>query len=369
MTAKTLKVLVVDDSALMRKYLRRILESEPDIQAFMARDGQDALDQIKAVDPDVVTLDINMPVMDGLSCLNQIMNKAPRPVVMVSSLTEKGALATFEALELGAVDYVAKPGGTVSRNIEESAGEILAKVRSAAGARLKRRFKGQRRAIVQPEITAKQLAPSMAPAVPARVGKDRLAKGLVLIGVSTGGPGTLENILSGLSADFPLPVLVCQHMPANFTKVFAQRLSKVCLLKVMEVDRPTPLEAGQVLIAKGDHDVILQKRLGRRVALNVPPQQDLLWHPSVERMVNSAMEHYQPHELIAVELTGMGYDGAEAMARLHQEGGRTIAEAEESAVVFGMPKELIERGGADVVLHMEKIAAQLTRWSGGDAKN
>ena len=353
-------VLVVDDSALMRRYLRDILEESGRFQVFMARDGQDALSQIKAVNPDVVTLDINMPVMDGLTCLSHIMTESPRPVVMVSSLTEKGALATFEALELGAVDYIAKPGGTVSHNIKEVSDQIVGKILAAAGARPRRSGAA---AIPQRELIPKkkETAPVRLQKAPPRA--SRVAQGLVLIGVSTGGPGTLEEILPKLPRTFPLPVLVAQHMPANFTQVFAQRIGRLCQLQVIEVDRPTPLEPGKILIAKGDADILVERVLGRRVAKCAPADPDFLWHPSVERMVRSAMIYFKPNELIGVELTGMGNDGAPAMAELHKQGGHTIAEAEETAVVFGMPRELIVLGGAEMVLPMGGIADQLIRWT------
>ena len=354
----TIKVLVVDDSALMRKYLREILTAEPGFEVETARDGEDALERIRELDPDVVTLDINMPRMDGLTCLAHIMSESPRPVVMVSSLTEQGALATFEALELGAVDYVAKPGGTVSLNLREVADEIRAKVRAAAGARARRRTGGPAAQAAPARPARREGARPAVRRPPGRGGET----GLVLVGVSTGGPSTLEIILTALPEGFPWPVLVAQHMPARFTRVFAERLDRRCALAVREVQRAMPLEPGQIAIAQGDADVLVQRRLGRVTAVTADPDESLLWHPSVERMVRSALEACPPERLVGVQLTGMGYDGAEAMAELHRRGGRTIAESEESAVVFGMPRELIERGGADVVLPRERIAAQLCEW-------
>jgi two-component system chemotaxis response regulator CheB len=347
-----LRVLVVDDSALMRKYIREMLEEEGDIEVFTARDGQDALDQIPKVDPDVITLDINMPVMDGLTCLSHIMTEFPRPVIMVSSLTEKGALATFEALELGAVDYIPKPGGTISLSIKDIRPELIAKIRVVARSRT--RWSKLRIHRAKPEkITIKKARPKITRDIP----------GLVLIGCSTGGPGALEEILTQLPPDFPLPVLVAQHMPARFTNVFAKRLNQSCQLEVREVNRPLPLQVGEILIAQGDADVEVRRKLGRKVAVNLPMDKQLLWHPSVDRMVRSALKCLEPKDIIAVQLTGMGYDGAEAMTELHRLGGRTIAESEETAVVFGMPRELIERGGADVVLPVHKIADRLIKWT------
>ncbi len=345
-------VLVVDDSALMRRYLRQMLEAEPDMRVITARDGRDALRQIEAHDPDVVTLDINMPVMDGLTCLAHIMSSFPRPVVMVSSLTEKGAVATFEALELGAVDYIPKPGGTVSLNIKEIGPELVAKVRAAARAKVRE----ARRPMDRKPAAGRVARPARRPAGRVEV------PGLVLVGVSTGGPRTLEEILPRLPADFPWPVLVAQHMPASFTRVFARRLDGLCALRVAEVDRPVPVEPGRVYLGRGDADVVVGKRLGRLVALSLPEDPQYLWHPSVDRMVWSALEHLPAERMIGVQLTGMGHDGAEAMTELRRRGGRTVAESEDTAVVFGMPRELIERGGAEAVLPADRIAEQLVAW-------
>jgi len=348
-----LKVLVVDDSALMRKHLRAILQETGEFEVVTARDGRDALEQVAAENPDVITLDINMPVMDGLECLSRIMTEAPRPVVMVSSLTKEGALATFEALELGAVDYVLKPGGTMSLNLREVSEEIRAKVRAAARARRRPRPSLPRRPT--PVAVPRPARAALKPVTD--------IPGLVLIGVSTGGPSTLELILTELPAEFPWPVLIAQHMPARFTGVFAERLNGRCALEVREVDGLTSLQPGQILIARGEADAVVGRRAGKLVALNMPPDQSL-WHPSVDRMVRSALDHFPAERLVGVELTGMGYDGAEAMAELHRRGGRTIAESEDSAVVFGMPKELIERGGADAILPAGQIADKLLRWIG-----
>ncbi len=352
---KDIKVLVVDDSALMRKYLRQMLE-EAGFQVYTARDGEDALEQIRRVDPDVVTLDINMPVMDGLTCLSYIMTEFPRPVIMVSSLTEKGAQATFEALELGAIDYIPKPGGTVSLNIKEIKHELISKIKAVVRTRIRDRITStsSRRKILRQEKKA--------------VKKTRLRTtidlpGLVLIGSSTGGPGNLEEILTSLPSDYPFPVVIAQHMPASFTKVFARRLDGKCSLSVLHLDKTMPIQQGGIYIAKGDADAELGKKLKRLIGMSVPSSDKYLWHPSVDRMVQSALDVFDPQKTIGVLLTGMGYDGAEQMARLNKLGGKTIAESEETAAVFGMPKELIERGGADKVLPCYKIADQLIKWA------
>lgn len=355
-----MRLLVVDDSALMRRCLRECFEGESDIEVRAARDGKDALDQIQTFDPDVVTLDINMPVMDGLTCLSHIMAETPRPVVMLSSLTDKGALATFEALELGAVDYITKPGGTVSLNLRAVFPDLIAKVRSASQARSSRKSLAERLRAQRPQGGPVRPAPRPAPKLGTAAAE--ASADLVLIGVSTGGPRTLEDLLVDLPADYPAPILVAQHMPARFTCVFAQRLNERCEIAVQEVVAPTALKPGLVYVARGDADVSLSMRLNKLTAVTVPADPKFAWHPSVSRMVASAISVINPKRLIAVQLTGMGDDGAREMAELHRLGGRTIAESEETAVIFGMPKELIERSGATKVLPSHRIAEQLRSW-------
>src|SRR5664279_239092 len=343
------RVLVVDDSALMRRHIREMLERDGAFEVFTARNGAEALEQTRLVDPHVVTLDVNMPVMDGLTCLRHLMEEMPRPVVMVSSLTEEGAMATLEAFALGAVDFVPKPGGTVSLNIDSVADEVRAKVAAAAGAhiggarRLQERLQRQHRRR------------------PATVRQPRLTVGVVLIGSSTGGPGVLGDVIGGLPGDFPLPIVVAQHIPASFSGPLAARLNSECAVRVEELSGLRTLEPGLALIARGEADVVFGRRNGGVVARPVPSDGHR-WHPSVDRMVRSSADCFPPDQILAVELTGMGDDGAEAMAELHRGGARTIAESEESAVVFGMPAELIRRGGASTVLPAEDIARQLRDW-------
>ncbi|UHC20156.1 chemotaxis-specific protein-glutamate methyltransferase CheB (plasmid) [Methylobacterium currus] len=347
------KLLIVDDSALMRKHLRLIFEESGFAEVRTARNGRDALEQVAAFDPDVVTLDINMPEMDGLTCLAEIMAEAPRPVVMVSSLTSERASATLEAMQLGAVDYVEKPGGTVSLNIGTIRDEMVEKVRIAAGAKPRRA-----RGLLERVRRSREAAP----APRRRAGPSGRPDGCILIGVSTGGPRTLEDILPELPADLPWPVVVAQHMPGSFTGAFAQRIDRLCAVSVREVTAPVPLTPGHVYVGRGDADVVVERRLGRLVVTSVPSDPSLRWHPSVDRLVRSARAVLPPESLVAVELTGMGDDGAAAMTELRAAGGRTIAEAESSAVVFGMPAELIRRGGATLTLAARSIPAQLVSW-------
>ncbi|MCW6511552.1 chemotaxis-specific protein-glutamate methyltransferase CheB [Lichenifustis flavocetrariae] len=346
------KLLIVDDSALMRKCLRDIFEGAGGFEVITARNGRDALAQVAQHNPDVVTLDINMPEMDGLTCLSEIMTTAPRPVVMVSSITAKGAQVTLEALELGAVDYVEKPGGTVSLNIDSVRKELLVKIEAAARAKPRRT-----RGLVQRVRAVSEKQPKVRPAP-----SNDAVSGIVIIGVSTGGPRTLEDVLPELPADFPWAVVVAQHMPGAFTASFASRLDKICQMTVVEVAGPLPLRRGHIYIGRGNADVIIDTRLGRTIVNSVREDSTFLWHPSVERLVRSAMRATEPGRLVSVQLTGMGNDGAEAMTALRKAGGRTIAEHESTAIVNGMPAELIRLGGADTILPSDKIAERLTSW-------
>lgn len=359
-----IKLLIVDDSALMRRQLSTLFEAEGGFEIRVARNGREAIEENSIFLPDVITLDINMPEMDGLTALSMIMLQRPVPVVMVSSLTEKGALATFEALNLGAVDYLVKPSGTISLSLDVIRDSIIGKVRTAAKARLKparRSTLAAQPLVVASAATQRDAAPAQrSPILRWRPGSD----GVVVIGVSTGGPRTLELILPRLPANLPWPVLVAQHMPASFTMSFAQRLNDICALQVVEANRPMALEAGTIYIGKGGADMLVVQRNGKPTVIAKPESPEFLWHPSVEMLGRSVLEHYNPSNILAVMLTGMGYDGADAFADVKKRGGRTIAESEDSCVVFGMPAELINREGASVTLHAEKIALQINAWLG-----
>jgi two-component system chemotaxis response regulator CheB len=352
-----IKLLIVDDSALMRRHLCNLFKAEGDFLIEQARNGTEAVEANRVFQPDVVTLDINMPEMDGITALSLIMAERAVPVVMVSSLTEKGALSTFEALNLGAVDYVTKPGGTISLTIDSISRELVTKVRGASRAKLKgNAVKG-----LAQRLREEREKPAPRPVA---IRRGTAGEGLVLIGVSTGGPRTLEDILPLLPADFPWPILVAQHMPPAFTRPFAERMNGMCHLEVMEAGQPMPVEPGKVYIGKGGADMVLGLRSGKLTVLPKPENNHFMWHPSVELMGRSALECCDPARILAVMLTGMGYDGADAFAEIKKRGGRTIAESEASAVVFGMPAELINRGGASIVLPAEKIANQINAWAG-----
>ena len=353
------RLLVVDDSPLMRRVLGDTFREAGGFEVEIAHDGIEAIDKLHAFAPDVITLDIHMPGMDGLACLDRIMLERPTPVVMVSSLTAQGANETLEAIALGAVDFITKPAGAVSLAIDTLAPPLIEKVRAAAGARIPR----SRRLVERVRLRAVQQAALPQPKT-ATKGRVRHApsvagEGLVVVGCSTGGPPALEALLTPLAADFPWPIVVAQHMPASFTGPLARRLDKICAVAVSEISRLTPLEAGQVYIGRGDADLIVARRSSKLVGMSAPSHTDYHWHPSVDRLVASAMEILEPQQLVGVLMTGMGADGSTTMRELKVSGGRTIAESQESAVVWGMPGALVRAGGASIVAPLESIASDL----------
>lgn len=361
-----IRLLVVDDSALMRKHLVSVFSESGDFEIATARNGVEALAQQQSFNPDVITLDVNMPEMDGLTALSMLMAQKPTPVVMVSSLTEKGAITTFEALALGAIDFVPKPGGTISLSMDAVREQLLQKVRIAS--KTHRRKGVLSRNTPQPiknthrksiSTPAKNVAPSGLPMWPF---------GVVCIGVSTGGPRALEEILPKLPADFPWPVLIAQHMPPSFTQAFANRLDNLCALNVVEVSKPMQLQPGFAYIGKGGTDMVLSNRAGNLYVIPKPENPELLWHPSVEALMASVINTVNPAQVIGVMLTGMGYDGSESMSQLKKAGARTIAESEETATIFGMPAELIRKDGASVVLPCNQVVHQLKLWLGAGEK-
>ncbi|HET9957670.1 MAG TPA: chemotaxis protein CheB, partial [Polyangiaceae bacterium] len=294
----TLKLLIVDDSALMRRHLVQIFEEAGGFEIRTARDGLDCLRQTQEFQPDVVTLDLNMPHMDGMTCLSHLMIESPRPVVVVSSLTERDALPTLEALALGAVDYVPKPGGTISANIRDIHQVLVSKVRGAARSRV-RRARNLAARLQQPAPTrgrspatpiAREPLPRAALPRAVACSESLRLERLVLIGVSTGGPRALEELLPKLPADYPIPILVSVHMPGAFTTQFAKRMGEACALQVVEVRRQVSVAAGTIYLAAGDTDMLVTRRSDKLVAIPTPADPSFLWHPSIERMVASTLQ-------------------------------------------------------------------------------
>lgn len=346
---KNIRVMVVDDSALMRQILRRIIESAPGMEfAGYARDGEDSLVKARELRPDVITMDINMPRMDGLSALQVIISEGICPVVMVSSLTEQGAAATFEALELGAFDVVAKPGGTVSANLNTVAEELLGKLRAAAGSGTLARIRGR----------GTRRVPSVATSSRGCHAAGGGCFRAVAIGISTGGPSTLMEVLPGIPGDINGAIFLTQHMPPVFTSSFAKRLGAACRLRVFEAEPGMLVEPGCCYVARGGCHLVVARKSDGQVVLRTPSYPQTLFIPSANIMMDSLLKVYGP-ATIGVLMTGIGDDGADAMVSIRNAGGRTIAESEETAIVYGMPREAIERGGADVVAPAWRITDEI----------
>lgn len=346
------KVLIVDDSALMRKFHKNLLEQAGFITA-QACNGKECLSVLPDFSPDVIVLDINMPVMDGLSCLKEIMLECPTPVVMVSSLTLEGAQSSLDAIALGAVDYIQKPNGQFTYNMGELSTLMVEKIIAAAN--------------IKPEILSRNIAiqreqrrkadPTVQPNGMYQYRQS--AYELIVIGVSTGGPNCLQTILPSLDSSFSTPIVIAQHMPGRFTKVFAQRLDAVCNLKVVEVTQKLALEKGHIYIAQGDSDITIVKEGNKLFTEPTRVDPNYLWHPSVSKLVSSALNCIVAKKLCCVQLTGMGNDGADEMYEAYKKGATTIAESEETAVVFGMPSQLIKKNGATHVAPNHLIASLL----------
>jgi two-component system chemotaxis response regulator CheB len=319
-------VLIVDDSAIVRKMLADALRSEPDLEVVgVASDPYIARDLIVQHKPDVLTLDVEMPRMDGLTFLRRLMEHYPLPVIIVSSVTQTGSKASIEALAAGAIDVIAKPGGP------QTVGQVAE--------RLKRAIRGirpgalQRRAAIAARIGASTGPPTLA-----------RANGLILIGASTGGTQAIEAILTRLPADTP-PILIVQHMPAQFTRAFAERLDAVCPMRVVEAAGNEPLKRGVAFVAPGDYHLMVEAEgVELRTAVRTGPMVHYQ-RPAVDVLFQSAAK-LRGVRRVALLLTGMGADGADGMVALRQANAVTIAEDEQSCVVFGMPKEAIARGGA-----------------------
>ena len=354
----TIRVLVADDSALMRNLISRLLGRASDILvAATARDGEDAVEKAIQLKPDVVTMDINMPKLDGISAMQMILAEKICPVIMLSSLTQQGAVETFECLELGAFDFVAKPEGTVSAKLDSIAEELIAKVRAAAASR------GPRRP--RPKPAAPPPRPIARPAVrPANLPLSEMRA--IAIGISTGGPATISTFLPGLPADLPAAIFLVQHMPAAFISTYVSRLQKECAIEVVEAETGASVHAGCCYVAGENLHLCPYRKLNGEVVLRRPSQPRTLFVPGVGVMMDSVLSIYG-RRTIGVLMTGIGDDGADQMVRIREAGGVTIAESEESCVVFGMPYQAITRGGAEIVLPSWEIADRLVRILGAKA--
>jgi two-component system chemotaxis response regulator CheB len=349
------RVLVVDDSALMRKLIPMILERDPDIEVVgTAMDGAFALRKIAELQPDIVTLDLEMPRMDGIETLRMIMKGAPLPVIVFSTHSKEGAYSTFKALALGAIDFVAKPRNAVAGNLEPVALQLAEKIKVAKRA-------GGRKTMPKPVL---EIPPSSKkrsrPAIP--------PNRIIAIGISTGGPNALQYLLTQFPADFPATFVVVQHMPEGFTDMFARRLDECCALDVHEAKSGDLLIAGRVLICPGNrHMMVRRMPRGEMVVLSDTPP--INGHrPSADVLFHSVAQEFGLTS-VGMIMTGMGEDGAEGIGAIKAAGGMTIAQSEETCVVGGMPRAAMMKGFVQKVLPLDTLGAHLISQYGADRSN
>ena len=347
MGGKKIRVLIVDDSALIRGVMTELLSQDPEIEVIgTATDPYAARDKIKSLNPDVLTLDVEMPKMDGLTFLQKVMHGHPMPVVMVSSLTESGCETTLRALEFGAVDFITKPKIDVQHGLEELAETITSKIKGAAAATVRRRTTSP---VSQERIRELASHTSMI----------KTTDTIIAIGASTGGTEALKELLEVLPPSVP-PIIMTQHMPERFTKTFADRLNQVCQIGVKEAEEGDSVIPGQALLAPGNYHMELRRSGARyHVTLNQKPPVNR-HRPSVDAMFHSVAQYAGANSLGLI-LTGMGNDGAAGMLAMKKAGAFNLAQDEASCVVFGMPKEAIKAGGVDKTLPLHDLpSAMLT---------
>lgn len=344
-----IRVLVVDDSILMRTIISDMLNVPGEITvAGTARNGIEALEKVKELSPDVITMDVEMPKMDGITAVRSIMKEKPTPIIMVSAITKEGAQATFSALAAGAVDFIPKPSGSISLDIDRVKEPLIAKIKVACR-------------INKEKLTGNSFS-QQTPAHKLNTPTKARANKIIVIGASTGGPPALEKVLSGLPGDIKAGVLVVQHMPPGFTRSFAERLDRICDIRVKEAEEGDRIEEGLALIAPGNYHMGIKKeKVGlvwrELVALNQGPQVHSV-RPAVDVTMHAVAEHYGQN-VVGVVLTGMGCDGAFGIRDIKAKGGRTIACDEKTSVIFGMPRAAIELGCVERVAPLDRISGEI----------
>lgn len=341
-----IRVLVVDDSAFMRKLIMEIINGDPELEvAGYARNGKDALDKLAKLEVDVITLDVEMPVMDGLETLHHIMENRPLPVVMLSSRTRQGSETTMQALALGAVDFISKPSGPISPDLGTIAAEITEKIRLAATARLTVADTRKRPRTAKPPVLPTFSSPPSG-----------AAEKLVIIGSSTGGPKALEGVFASIPVNLPAGIVVVQHMPKEFTRSFAERLNSLFPFPVKEASNGDLVENGKVLIAPGDYHLTITG--DRRVKLN-QDERVMFLRPAIDVTMERLPSVYGK-KILGVILTGMGRDGAKGMADIKKAGGITIAQDRSTSTIYSMPRAVTEEGNADYILPLDQIGRVIT---------
>ncbi len=355
-TNKIIRVLVVDDSAFMRKVITDMLNSEKNIKVIdTARNGKECVVKAKLLNPDIITLDIEMPIQDGIETLAELMtlNTAPK-VIMLSSLTYKGAESTLRALELGAVDFITKPTASILNfKVDDIRKELLKKIYDVSSSKPIKTVN-----LVKPYVNKIE-----------SIGKNKgnnssSLKYIIAIGTSTGGPRALQEVIPLLPADIPAAVLIVQHMPPGFTHSLAARLDSLSLIRVKEAEEGDVLRAGHAYIAPGDYHMLVRKGTGEEYKLTINQGPPVTGHrPSVNAMMDSvaSCEHKR---VVAVMMTGMGSDGSDGILKIKQNGGNTIAQNEETCVVYGMPKSAVNAGAIDIIVPLQEITKEILKFMG-----
>lgn len=341
------KVLIVDDSAFMGTALSSMLSSDPEIKIVgIARDGLEAIEKVETLKPDIVTLDVEMPKMDGITALRRIMEKNPVPVIMVSSMTAEGAKVTLEALDIGAVDFIPKNLSDLSINIIKIREILIEKVKQIA-----------KRGLIKKHLRNVAECKPVVETVKDMRGERRM--GIVSIGTSTGGPRALQEIIPKIPKELPVPIVIVQHMPPSFTGPFAERLSQMSQITVKEAEEGEPLKPGVALIAPGGGNMRVVRKRGMETVINISEnKEEFIYRPSVDALMFSVAEYF-PGRALGVILSGMGNDGLKGLIALKNTGGRIFAQDEETSDVYGMPKAVVEAGIADKVLPIEEIAREI----------
>ncbi|MCL4492360.1 MAG: chemotaxis response regulator protein-glutamate methylesterase [Nitrospirae bacterium] len=344
------KVLIVDDSAFMRNALANMLSSDPEIKIVgTARDGLEAIEKVDTLNPDIVTMDVEMPRMDGITALKHIMERNPVPVIMVSSIATEGAKVTLEALDLGAVDFIPKNLSELSVNIIKIKEILIDKIKQIAKKGIVRRH-------IRPSAAPKTI--EILKAMPVRTTGERRIS-VISIGTSTGGPKALQEIIPRLPKDFPAPIVIAQHMPPNFTGPFAERLNQLSQITVKEAEEGESLRPGVALVAPGGGHMRVTRKRGIDTVISISEsKEDFIYRPSVDALMLSIAEFF-PGRALGVILTGMGHDGLNGMIALKKTGGRIFAQNEETCVVYGMRKAVVDAGIADKVLPLEEMAGEI----------
>ncbi len=344
---KRIKVLIVDDSAFMRTAIERMLQEDSSIEIIgSAANGKEAVSKVVRLKPDVVTMDVEMPIMDGLHALKEIMRLCPTPVLMVSSLTHEGAKVTLDALELGAVDYVPKPGSTLSVNVLRLKQDLIAKVHAVAHCK--------------PQAVKLEFVSNRRPGRRGPSRSDTVVSSAVFIGASTGGPPAIQKVLSLVNPDISAPIIIAQHMPKAFTAAFATRMNAICSIRVKEAVDGEELQNSVVYICPGDHQTRVERNIEGKFRFSIVSNQDEQdrFAPCINTLFFSAAKEFA-HKAVGVILTGMGEDGVRGLKNIKLMGGLTIAQDRMSSVVYGMPRAALEQDAAARILNLEEIAKEI----------